>query len=402
MLLKGLKILELGNNVSVAYCCKLLSDFGAEVVKIEKPPAGDELRYKEPFIGNSPGKEKSILFHYLNINKFGVTVDIEKVLGSKIINDLLKDFDVVIESYQEEFLKQKGLDYDSLKKCYPRLIMTSILPYGDEKEFKSIKSYDINVSALSGISAILGEQDRKPLNFPYCNLVAGASAAGATLTAVLGRESTGEGEYIDISEIEVIADLAYDISIASAWGLGKPFNRGGYRGSQYAYPWTMLPVKDGYVTITFLGPRTQQWWESFLDILGNPSWAKEPRYQDLVDMGQKYPKEVDALLKPLMEKYTREEFFSLCKEKNLPVVPVLTPKEAMESKHVKEQRKLHQKVCRSDIGELIFPGLPVNLGIPYEKKRPAPMLGEHNNIIFSKYLGLLSEEIIDLKKGGII
>lgn len=402
MLLNGLKILELGNSEAVAYCGKLFSDFGAEVVKLETPNTGDELRYKEPFIDGIADKEKSIPFHYLNINKLGITADIEKDLGVKIVRDLLPYFDVIIESYRQEFLKEKGLDYDSLRKSYPNLIMTSLLPYGDEKEFESIKSYDINISALSGISVILGEQEREPLDFPYCKLIAGASAAGATLTAVLGRELTGEGEYIDISEIEVMADLAYDISIGSAWGLGLPFNRGGYRGSQYAYPWTMLPVKDGYVTITFLGPRTQQWWESFLEILGNPDWAKEPRYQDLIAMGQEYPKEVDALLKPLMEKYTREELFAICKEKNLPVVPVYTPKEAMETRHVKEQRKLHQKVYRKDIGELVFPGLPVNLGMPYGKKQPAPKLGEHNDKIFSEYLGFSSEKIMELRREGVI
>jgi len=280
--------------------------------------------------------------------------------------------------------------------------MTSILPYGNDDKFRNYEAYDINVSALSGISMIIGEPSRRPLNFPYCSFVSGASAAGATLAAILARESIGEGDYVDISEIEVMADLVYDISIASAWGMGKPFKRAGYRGAQYAYPFTMLPVKDGYVTITFLGPRMQEWWESFLAILGNPDWSKEPRYQNLEAMSTEYPEEVDALLKPLMEKYTRDELFSLCKEKRLPVMPVRNPKEAMEDPHFKEQREFYQKMYRSDVGELNFPGPPFKMAAPCGVRRAPPKLGEHNETILAKYLGFSSKKLMDLQKEGII
>ena len=379
MFLDGLKILEIGEAVSSAYCCKLLADLGADVIKVEKPD-GDELRNCGPYWGNIVDKEKSIPFLYLNTNKKSIILDILTESGADRFKNLLSEYDIVVSSVRQSDLSKVKLDYESLITINPQLVFTSVLPYGNMEEYDHIKAYDINVSAMSGISMVLGEANREPLNFPYCMLVAGASAAGATMTAVLAREEENRGRLVDVSEIEVMSDLIYDISIGTAWGMDKPFKRVGHRAAQYLYSWTMLPVKDGYVTITFLGAKSNEWWNSFLEILGNPEWSKNERYHDLDAMAG-YSDEVDALLKEAMSGFTKDEIFNLCIAKGLPLATVCNPREAIENPHYRENRNFIREVFRGDLGTMIIPGMPYEaVGSDFQWKA-APLLGEHNTAV---------------------
>ncbi|MCX5995268.1 MAG: CoA transferase, partial [Chloroflexi bacterium] len=128
--LSGLKIVEYGNFVSAPYCAKLVADLGAEVIKIEEPGSGDESRRHGPFLNDEPHPEKSGLFLYLNTNKLGITLDVKTKTGQKILKQLLKDADVFVENNPPQLMADLGLDYSSLKEINPRLIVTSITPYG--------------------------------------------------------------------------------------------------------------------------------------------------------------------------------------------------------------------------------------------------------------------------------
>jgi crotonobetainyl-CoA:carnitine CoA-transferase CaiB-like acyl-CoA transferase len=314
-----------------------------------------------------------------------VTLDLATDAGAKRFRELARSCDIVISGCGLSELRKLGLTYEKLSAVNPRLIFTSVLPYGMVKSFEGVKAYDINVSAFSGISMVLGEQNREPLNFPYCTLVAGASAAGAAMAAVLAREDDGKGKLVDVSEIEVMSDLVYDISIGTAWGLGKPFTRAGHRAVQYHYAWTMLPVKDGYITITFLGPNAKEWWNTFLEVIGSPAWAKEERYQNLDAMAG-YSKEVDELLSDALSGFTKDEIFALCRARGLPVVPVRDPKEAIKDPHYRENRHFIQDVFRGDLGTMTLPGLPFETGEPDSPWKAAPLLGEHNREILGEPL----------------
>lgn len=401
MLLDGLRILEIGKGTAVAFCGKQLADLGAEVVKVEKPDTGDELRHCGPFAGGGYDPEKSIPFLYSNTNKYGITLDLEKPGSAQIILQLCKHFDLIITDYPDNYLHNLGLAYSDLKRQFPSIIMTSIEPYRVMPEYRDCKAYNINISALSGVSMVLGEKGREPIEFPYCSQVAAASAAAAALVAVLDRERTNQGRHVEVSEIEVMADLIYDISIGTGWGLGKPFNRIGPRGSQYIYPWTMLPVRDGYITITFLGPKGKEWWNTFLKLIGDPEWAQDPKYQDFEAMSA-YAEEVDGLLEPLLQKFTKEELFTLCRQKGLPVVPVRNPQEALEDPHFKEHRNFIKVVSRPDFGDMVFPGLPFLTDAGQEVMNPPPRLGEHNEQVYKKYLNLTSDRLQELREEGII
>jgi len=164
--LEGLRVLEFGSFISAAYCCKLLADFGAEVIKVEEPRRGDETRWYGPFLDNVPHPEKSGLFLYLNTNKLGITLNPKLATGKEIFKKLIKEVDIFVENNPPQMMKNLGLDYESLKKENPQLIMTSITPYGQTGPYRNYKGYCINASALGGMSTCIGEQDREPLTPP--------------------------------------------------------------------------------------------------------------------------------------------------------------------------------------------------------------------------------------------
>ena len=155
-LLSGLKVVECGNFISAAHCAKMMADLGAEVIKVEKPGTGDASREYGPFPDDIPHPERSGLYLYLNANKLGITLNLETATGQKILKELLKDADVFVENNPPKLMKEWELDYARLKKINPRLIMTSITPFGQTGPYKGYKVYAINCCAAGGVSQIMG------------------------------------------------------------------------------------------------------------------------------------------------------------------------------------------------------------------------------------------------------
>ena len=151
--LSDVKVVEWGTFISAPFCTKLMADMGAEVIKVEPPSTGDESRQHGPFPKDIPNNEKSGLFLYLNTNKYGVTLDPTKPAGKEVFLKLIKDADVFVQNYPWDVVKKAGLDYESLKKVNPGLVMISLSPYGLTGPYKDWKAYDINICALGGITA---------------------------------------------------------------------------------------------------------------------------------------------------------------------------------------------------------------------------------------------------------
>ena len=177
--LSDLKVVEWGTFISAPFCTKLMADMGAEVIKVEPPATGEEARQHGPFPKDIPHKEKSGLFLYLNTNKYGVTLDPTKPAGKEVFLKLLKDADIFVQNYPYTAVKKAGLDYESLKKINPKLIMISLSPYGLTGPYKDWKAYDINICALGGITAASGYPEREPIVPPQCqaHFNAGTQAA---------------------------------------------------------------------------------------------------------------------------------------------------------------------------------------------------------------------------------
>jgi len=400
--LAGLKVVECGSFISAPYCTKLMADMGAEVIKVEQPGKGDESRDYGPFPDNIPHYERSGLFLYLNTNKLGITLDIRTETGREILQELLKDADVFVENNPPGAMEKLSLDYVKLRNLNPRLIVTSITPYGQTGPYRDYKAYAINCCAIGGVSQSIGHHWREPLTAPlsHGNYQAAISGTGATMVALLARDTTNRGQHIDISETDVWATYHVGFGI-TIYAFGAKDNlRKGYIGGGWTYPARrVIPCKDGYMALC--APQLKQWLR-FLELMGNPEWTKNPRYRDRHAMEDDYPEEVDALLAPWFMERTKKELFELFEKNAIPFAPLYNMADEVNDVHLAE-RRFFADVKRVETGTLKYPGGAYKLSrTPWALKRPAPLLGEHNEEIYCGRLGYSKEELVALRRAGVI
>lgn len=397
--LSGLRVVEYGKFISAPYCTKMMADLGAEVIKVEEPVSGDESRRYGPFINDIPDLEKSGLFLYLNANKLSVTLDLKQAGGRQLLKEILNQSDVLVENHHPGFMSELGLDFASLRENNPRLIVTSITPFGQSGPYSRYKGYAINASALGGMSFIIGDPNREPLTLPLSqgHFQSGSMGATATMAALFARDLTGRGQHVDISESDVWVCLHTGMVVSAFLFHNRKRMRGGHR-TPGAYPYTVLPCKDGHV---FLIALDQDQWQRFVDVMGNPEWTKDPRFEDQRRMAQ-YADELDSLLSPWLMSHTKAEIFELCRQSHIPFTPVLDTAEIVNSPHFNERGFFHL-VNHSLAGKLKYPGFPYRLSeTPGEIHHPAPMLGQHNEMIFCDRLSHSREELADLGRSGVV
>ena len=399
--LSDLKVVEWGSFISAPFCTKLLADMGAEVIKVEPPLTGEEARWHGPFPKDIPDKEKSGLFLYLNTNKYGVTIDPTKPAGKELFLKLIKDADVFVQNYSYETVKKAGLDYESLKKINPQLIMIFLSPYGLTGPYKDWKAYDINICALGGISAASGYPEREPLVPPQCqaHFNAGTQAAVVTMISVFNRDMTGEGIHIDLSEAQCWATFHIG-NRAQAFQHDKHvLVRSGFRVRDQPFTDAVYPCKHGFVCIDT--PQNRQW-KKFVELMGNPEWANDAMFQDRIKIVDEYPEKADALLEPWLMSRTKEEIYQLCQGNGVPAAPVRTIENVAKNEHLKV-RNYFVDIDHPVAGKLKYPGVGYKFTeTPFTVRRAAPLLGEHNEAIFSKKLGYSKADLASLKKEKVI
>jgi crotonobetainyl-CoA:carnitine CoA-transferase CaiB-like acyl-CoA transferase len=399
--LEGVKVVEYAGSISGQYCTKLLADLGAEVIKIE-PLEGDETRDNGPFPRDLPHRERSGLFLWLNHNKMGITLNVKLPTGRKMLLDLLKDTDVFVENFTSQMAEDLDLDYPALEKVNGRLVLISITPFGRTGPYKNYKAYDIGACAAAGISVGIGYPDRMPLTLPLsqAGFQGGTAGASAALIALLSRKMTGQGQQADVSEVEVLANTHHAGGLISLYIYqGIAGKRKGIHGGYFNYPCSTLPCKDGYVCL--IAPQIEQW-TKFVKVMGEPEWSKNPRYRDRRAMAEKYPDEADDLLRPWLKEHTKKEILDICMREHIPFGPLLTIDEIVDGPHL-EERKFFVKVEHPETGEMKYPGAPYELSeTPVSIRRAAPRLGEHNREIICGHLGYSPEELVDLRRKGVI
>ncbi|MFC1893168.1 CaiB/BaiF CoA transferase family protein [Chloroflexota bacterium] len=398
---EGLKVVECGNLVSASYCTKLLGDLGAQVIKIEKPHSGDEARSHGPFPDDVPDIEQSGLFLVLNTNKLGITLNLDTPKGRDILKRLLADADVFVENNSPQYMRERGLDYDSLEKTCPNLVMASITPFGQSGSYRDYKAYDINCSAAGGVSIGIGDPEREPLALPLSQggYQAGATTATAVVLALLARKKIGRGQHIDLSEVENWGSLHTGPNILTFLYRGVTGVRRGTHGGYFLYPNEILPCKDGYISIQCV--QLEQW-TRLLELMGNPEWAENPRYRDRRAMHEEYPDEANAHWIPWLKEHTAEELFQMIRAKRIPFAPVYPINLILEHPHLQEG-DFWVEVEHPKAGRLRYPrGACKYSRSAWQIERAAPLLGEHNELILGERLGYSKEELANLKKDEVI
>ena len=396
-------MIELGEHVSAPFCARLLGDLGAEIIKVEPPGGGDSSRRNGPFPREEPNSDASGLFLFLNTGKLGITLDIATATGREmLLGGLLEGADVLVENNPPARMEDLDLDYAGIRERFPRLIVTSITPFGQTGPYRHYTGYDLNVQAAGGISIGVGTPDREPLAIPYSqgDYLAGLAGAASTLIAVLARESTGRGQLVDVAESQVLATLISLVYFLPNYIYrGVAGTRKGRRGGEAYFPNTIMPCKDGFVC---LYPLRLEQYLRFLEMIGTSGWQENPRYRDRRAMAEEYPEEAEALIAPWFRERTKEEIFKLCMEHKVPCAPVRTTDEVANDPHLKE-RGYFADVGHPSAGVLTHPGSPFRLSrTPGEIGGPAPLLGQHNADIYCGRLGLPREELERLRMAGVV
>jgi len=395
--LAGLKVVEYGSGISAPFCAKLMGDLGADVLKVE-PPEGDEARQHGPFPGDVPHPERSGLYLYLNTNKRGVTLNLETPTGRDLFLRLLRDADVLVENNPPSAMERLGLSYPALEAVHPALVMTSITVFGQTGPYRDYRGYDIQASAMAGVTAVNGRADREPLAPPYglMDYAGGLYGCAATLVALLERDVSGAGQQVDIATADCVAALHTGLYIMEGITGVKKVSR---KGWGEVFPLGLFRCKDGFISMS--APQVAQW-VRFVKIMGEPEWTRNPRYRDRRAMANEYPQEVEALMAPWLMQHTREEVFTRCREQHVPFAPVRTIDEVLDDDHLKA-RGFFAQLSREDVGALPVPGGPYRLSeTPWAVSRPPPRLGEHNEEVFCQGLGLGRGELAALRRARII
>jgi CoA:oxalate CoA-transferase len=399
--LTALRIVEYSTSMAAAASGKMLADLGAEVLKVELPRTGDPARYHGPFPDDIPDPERSGLFLDLNANKRGITLDPARPTGGDLLHRLLAEADVFLHNWAPAEAAGLGLDYDHLCQHHAHLIVAAVTPYGSSGPYANYRGADITACAAGGVSIGTGFPDRPPLTLPLSlgAHFASVAAAAAVLLATFGRDLTGRGQFVDVSETDVLAILLAGYGIPTYIYRGVTGIRAGRHMSLGLYPNAVFECRDGFVCVDC--PQLAQW-NRLLEVMGNPSWVDEPRYRDRRRITEQYPQEVDALMAPWLMAHDKSAIFAETQAQRIPTGPVNTMKDVIEDAHLRA-RQYFTIVERHDTGPLTYPGAPYRLSqTPWAICRPAPHLGEHNEEVYCGRLGVSREELLLLGQTGII
>ncbi len=395
--LHGIRVLDLSEDVSGPYCAKMLAAFGAEVIKIEKPGSGDSARSVGPFPGDIPHPEKSGLFLYLNTAKKSVTLNLESDTGREIFLNLVRASDILVENYQPRVMPGLGLDFASLTRHNPRLVMTSITGFGQSGPYRDYRMKSIVGYALGGHQYINGEPDREPLqgSGPQPEYQGGLHGFFGTLAALYSREDTDQGQWVDVSIMECMAGFHQFTIIRYTYG-GNIKTRSGNR-YESNHPITIYPCKDGHVALSASSPQQQ---ELLYSLVGMPELLADPRFATPLDRLANAD-ELDALLMPWFQERTRDELFNTCSQWRVPCAPVTSPGELLNDPHF-QVREFWVEVDHPRAGRLTYPGAPFRMSeTPWQTGR-APLLGEHNEEVYGQLLGYDNDDLVRLREGGVI
>jgi CoA:oxalate CoA-transferase len=400
--LSDLKVVEYANFISGPQCARSLADFGAEVIKVEEPGFGDQGRNAGPFPDDIPHPEKSGLFLCLNANKLGVTLNVRTKVGLKIFKELIKDADILVENNPSRLMAELGLDYDTLKEVNPRLIMTSITPFGQTGPYRDYKSCDL-ISlqmAVSGYMCPVGvtePEKQPPLRHGgwQADLGAANTAALLTMFAVFNREKTGLGEHIDISEQEVV------LNHIRPW-LGNWLSENKKEGRsrlEREMPAIPLPCKDGHVFYCLV---TEPQWQAFKSMIGSSlDWVTVELYPDRWARGANWDSIEPAIIE-YMSEHTKEEIIQEGRDRHFVIGPVNTTEDVVKSEQL-AFRGFFVDVDHPEVGKVKLPGLPYKMSrTPWQVSRPAPLLGQHNEEVFCCRLGYSKEDLVRMRQAGVI
>lgn len=375
--LAGVKVIDLTHHIAGPYATKLLADFGADVLKIERP-GGDPARRLPPFHHDDPHHEKSLPFLYLNTNKRSITLNLKSEEGRGILLELLSDADAVVENFSPRVMPALGLDYETLREHNPRLVLASVSNFGQTGPWRDYKATEIVEYALGGLMYIFGAYDREPLKHAMnqAQFKAGTNLASAALMALYHQRLTGQGQRVDVSIQESIASALRDV-INNYTYLGAVRRRQPNHTGDLT---RLRAVSDGYV-LPNPGIGAGLNWQILVDFLDAPQ-LDDPRF-DNASARLENAEALGDILDEIFATKQKRDIFYAAHEKRFIYGVIDAPAETIENPQI-QARGYYQPVEHPELGEITFPGAPfIMSGSPWAVNSTAPALGQHNGEVLS-------------------
>ncbi|GEM_PF-4656 len=398
-LLDGVAVLEIGSGIGAPLCGRMMADLGAEVVKLEIPPAGDCTRqwmFPAPKGGVSPA------WVYYNRGKSNIAIDITRTEGAQTVRDLAGSFDVLIENFPPGTLAGYGLNYDSLKRKNPRLIMCSLSPYGQTGPLASSPGDDGTAQALAALSQLTGNEDGSPavIGQRYAEGVGAVYALGAIAAALRERDRSGQGQYIDLALYEGVL-YVHDTSLMQyvfTGGQEIAFPTGAHRPG--TMPCGMFRATDGYIVFTILQHPD---WEWFIERIGRPDKVGDPRWSNNPDNRFEDRYEIIPIIEKWLQTFPRrEEPVRILLDRHLLAGSVLTLDEAANHPQLQSRGWLRE-VEVPQFGKVRLMPVPYRYSdAPVEMAARIARLGEDTAAVLRNRLGWSDENIAALKRSGVL
>ena len=374
--LSNLKVLDLTSHLSGPYCAMILADHGADVVKIEKPNEGDQLRKTPPFQSG-----ESAPFMLWNRNKRSVTLDLKDLKDHQLLLKMVEAADIMIENFKPGTASRLGIDYVSVSKINPALIYCSISGFGQTGPYAPRGGFDLIACGMSGLMSINGPPDGPPyrIPMPVSDVCGGMNGAIGILTALAARNQTGRGQHVDTSLFESGISLGV-YEAANVFANGEVPERLGqaHRGSA---PYQLFPTSDGYVTV---GGAQDNFWRGTCKILDCEQLVDDPRFKSKAERVANNK----VVVSELEVFFRRQSTSKLCKafdEAGIPAGPVMNHVEVYNDPQTLA-REMVVEVEHSKLGQMKTIGIPVKLSdTPGKITRSAPLLGEHNKEVLKDW-----------------
>ena len=398
--LAGIRVVDFGWVWAVPFMTQLLGDMGAEIIKVESLARLDSTRVGGPVPGRPEHPDWAVRFHVYHRNKKSVTVNMSDTRGIELVKALICVSDVVTDNFTPHVLKNWGIDYPSIKKIKPDIIMASLSSAGQYGSLRDLTTFAPALGAIAGLETLVGYHGERPLGstLAYMDPIAGTYGAFAVLAALCYREQTGQGQFIDMSQMEacmtLIGGLFMDFAMNKRVG-GPEGNRERGMAPHNLY---RCQGDDAWVSIAV---KTETEWDALCSVMGNPAWIRDSRFADQLSRWE-HQDALDRHINEWTQNYTSYQVMEMLQQAGVAAMPSLDTVQELKDPQL-NARGTWVKVDHPTFQDETINGNHWKLSrTPGGIYRHAPLLGEHNEYVLGELLGMRTEEIERLAEERVL
>lgn len=398
--LAGYRVLDFGWVLAGAIPGMVLSDMGAEVIKVETRQRLDYMRLGRPIVGDEPDPEQNPMFHNVNRGKLSLTLNIAEPEAVDLAKRLVAKCDVVIENFSPGVMDRLGLGYETLRAIRPDIVMASISSTGQDGPLRDLRAYAPSIGALSGLDSTMGYEGGGPLGLKHAfgDICGALHAVFAIVSSLYRRNQTGEGQYIDVSMLRATV-VTQGVGLMGHALTGRSLQpSGNYDPTMVPYGNYPCAGEDRWISIAVA---SQEEWQDLVEAMGDPGWTHDRRFQSQYRR-QRHRRELDALLGQWTAQHDADDLTELLQNHGVAAAPVLGAEERLFHPHFIE-RGLYSDIDHPSLGaEPIFNLMWGLSKTPSRVRRHAPLMGEHNHQVLCGTLGLGEDELVRLQESQVV